>query len=56
MLAVLPITVQRLEKLGELVPVGGLEPPRLTASDFESLMSTNSITPAMKVAEHQVSV
>ncbi len=30
-----------------MVPVGGLEPPRPKASDFESLMSTNSITLAL---------
>ena|GEM_PF-2307015 len=29
-----------------VVPVGGFEPPRPKASDFESLMSTCSITPA----------
>ena len=29
-----------------MVPVGGLEPPRPKATDFESVMSTNSITPA----------
>ena len=27
-----------------MVPVGGLEPPRPKATDFESVMSTNSIT------------
>ena len=27
-----------------MVPVGGLEPPRIAAGDFESPMSTNSIT------------
>ena len=30
-----------------MVPKGGLEPPRPKASDFESLMSTNSITSAL---------
>ena len=37
----------RLEKTkGEVVPRGGLEPPRLAAPDFESGTSTNSITGA----------
>ena len=27
-----------------MVPVGGLEPPRREATDFESVMSTNFIT------------
>ena len=31
-----------------LVPVGGLEPPRLSATDFESVVSTNSTTLALK--------
>ncbi len=30
----------------EMVPRGGLEPPRLAAPDFESGTSTNSITGA----------
>jgi hypothetical protein len=34
----------------EMVPVGGLEPPRPKATDFESVMSTNSIIPAFHVA------
>lgn len=29
----------------KMVAVGGLEPPRLSADDFESSKSTNSITP-----------
>ena len=33
----------------EMVPVGGLEPPRREAGDFESPMSTNSITLALCV-------
>ncbi len=33
-----------------MVPVGGLEPPRISAGDFESPMSTNSITPALHLA------
>ncbi len=32
----------------KMVPVGGLEPPRPKARDFESLMSTNSITLALQ--------
>ncbi len=32
-----------------MVPVGGLEPPRIAATDFESVMSTNSITLAWMV-------
>ena len=31
-----------------MVPVGGLEPPRREATDFESVMSTNSITLARR--------
>tara|TARA_B110000503_G_scaffold34861_2_gene56889 strand:- start:15109 stop:15360 length:252 start_codon:yes stop_codon:yes gene_type:complete len=31
-----------------VVPVGGLEPPRLAARDFESLVYTNFTTPAFK--------
>ncbi len=34
-----------------MVPVGGLEPPRREAGDFESPMSTNSITPALHLAK-----
>jgi hypothetical protein len=30
-----------------MVPVGGLEPPRIAATDFESVVSTNSTTPAL---------
>ena len=30
-----------------MVPAGGLEPPHISAGDFESPMSTNSITPAV---------
>jgi hypothetical protein len=30
-----------------MVPVGGLEPPHLSAGDFESPMSTNSIILAL---------
>jgi hypothetical protein len=33
------------EKL--VVPVGGLEPPRLAATDFESVVYTNFTTPAL---------
>lgn len=33
-----------------MVPVGGLEPPLPKETDFESVMSTNSITPAFHVA------
>ena len=32
-----------------MVPVGGLEPPRLSATDFESVVSTNSTTLAWKL-------
>lgn len=32
-----------------MVPVGGLEPPRREAGDFESPMSTNSITLALHI-------
>ena len=35
---------RRSEALFNLVPVGGLEPPRLSATDFESVVSTNSTT------------
>ncbi len=31
-----------------LVPVGGLEPPHPKATDFESVVSTNSTTLALK--------
>ena len=31
-----------------LVPVGGLEPPHLSATDFESVVSTNSTILALK--------
>jgi hypothetical protein len=30
-----------------VVPVGGLEPPRLAATDFESVVYTNFTTPAL---------
>lgn len=29
-----------------MVPVGGVEPPRLSATDFESVVYTNFTTPA----------
>ncbi len=29
-----------------MVPVGGLEPPRIAATDFESVVYTNFTTPA----------
>ena len=33
--------IQSLQKLNfVLVPVGGLEPPRIAATDFESVVST----------------
>lgn len=32
-----------------MVPVGGLEPPRIAATDFESVVSTNSTTLAWKL-------
>jgi hypothetical protein len=35
-----------------MVPVGGLEPPRIAATDFESVVSTNSTTPALKSASN----
>ena len=31
-----------------VVPVGGLEPPRLAATDFESVVYTNFTTPAQE--------
>ncbi len=31
-----------------MVPVGGLEPPRLAATDFESVVYTNFTTPAQQ--------
>lgn len=32
-----------------MVPAGGLEPPHISAGDFESPMSTNSITLALSI-------
>lgn len=36
--------LEKLFTFQGMVPVGGLEPPRIAAGDFESPMSTNSIT------------
>ena len=32
-----------------MVPLGGLEPPRIAAADFESALSTNSSTVALQL-------
>ena len=46
MLSIL-VKASALDVLKEtMVPVGGLEPPRIAATDFESVVSTNSTTPA----------
>ena len=39
-----------------MVPVGGLEPPRIAAGDFESPMSTNSITLAQILEKTYLSI
>ena len=37
-----------------MVPVGGLEPPRIAATDFESVVYTNFTTPAKTLLYKQV--
>ena len=34
-----------------MVPVGGLEPPRLATTDFESVVYTNFTTPATQLLQ-----
>lgn len=40
-------TIYRNPFLSYMVPVGGLEPPRPKATDFESVVYTNFTTPAL---------
>ncbi len=42
-----PTLVEALS-FGIMVPVGGLEPPRPKATDFESVVYTNFTTPAFQ--------
>lgn len=48
-----PVKTRLLSNLN-LVPVGGLEPPHPKAGDFESPMSTNSITLALNFYFYQI--
>gem|GEM_PF-1536830 len=47
--------IRRITGVLDLVPVGGLEPPRPKATDFESVVYTNFTTPALIVSRNQSS-